>query len=104
MGGRLFVIAYLFLLRATSDGLPIVRAAPTERFFEKAPQTHRALIGLRRVVASPRLTLKIRKRNLRRVGSITLHPGCGDSPTQNPVHPGLCPIRDFRRAVLRTTP
>ena len=92
--GRLFYIAYLFLLRVPSEGLPCIRAEATDILTTKSPQVHQAILGCRMIGEEPRLILKLKRRKLNKAGAIMMRPCFCDS--RNAMVPsGLCPIHDF---------
>ena len=99
--GRLFYVSYLFFLRVPSEGLPIIRAAPSDIITTKAPQSCMALMGIRSIGGFPRLILKLKKRKLNKTGAIMMRPCFCDGEGMMPT--GLCPIRDFSPLIQNTT-
>ena len=98
--GRLFYLAYLFLLRVPSEGLPIRRASIGDIIVTKSPQSEKALMGIRFIGRSPRLILKLKKRKLNKTGAIMMRPCFCDGEGLVPA--GLCPIHDFWPIVQRS--
>ena len=92
--GRLFYIAYLFLLRVPSEGLPCVRADITDILTTKSPQVRQAILGCRLIGEEPRLALKLKRRKLNKAGGIMMR-HCFCDSLNAMVPSGLCPVRDF---------
>ena len=68
-GNRPLILpTYLFFLRVPSGGMPIRRAALADIITTKSPQPTVALMGIRFIDKSPRLILKLKKRNLNKTG------------------------------------
>lgn len=100
--GRLFYLAYVFILRLPSEALVAVRAGPTDQLMKMSKLAHQSALGLREFPDGNQfLVLKLRTRKHTRGGAIIFRPcfcrndvlGCA----------GLCPVHDFWKAVASTT-
>ena len=100
--GRLFYLAYVFILRLPSEALVAVRAGPTDQLMKASKLAHQSALGLREFPDGNQfLVLKLRTRKHTRGGAILFRPcfcrddilGCR----------GLCPVHDFWRAVSAST-
>ena len=100
--GRLFYVAFIFLLRVQSEGLPMQRASSSDRLLDKSPISAHPIIGLRYIAGEDRLVLKLKTRRNVRHGSVLTRPCfCSGNIIAGK---GMCPIHDFRPAVRRATP
>ena len=94
--GRLFYLAYVFILRLPSEALPAVRAAPTDTLLTRERLPYQSALGLRTLKnGEQRLVLKLRTRKHVRGGAVLMRPCFCDSDTL--AGKGICPIHDFWR-------
>ena len=100
--GRLFYLAYIFILRLPSEALVAVRAGPTDQLMKASKLPYQASLGLRDFPDGNQfLVLKLRTRKHTRGGSVLFRPCFCSSDTL--ACAGLCPVRDFWRVVSATT-
>ena len=100
--GRLFYLAYVFILRLPSEALPAVRAGPHEPLLARAKLSRQSALGLRTFPGGgQRLVLKIRTRKHMRGGAVLRRPCFCDSDTLSTR--GICPIHDFWRIIREST-
>ena len=94
--GRLFYLAYVFILRLPSEALPAVRASPHDTLMNRSRLPHQSALGLRSLPnGEQRLVLKLRTRKHVRGGAVLMRPCFCDTNTL--ASHGICPIHDFWR-------
>ena len=100
--GRLFYLAYVFILRLPSEALPAVRAPPNALLLNRSRLPFQSALGLRELPnGEQRLVLKLKTRKHVRGGAVLMRPCFCDSDTL--ASRGICPIHDFWRVILTET-
>ena len=100
--GRLFYLAYVFILRLPSEALVAVRAGPSDQLMKHSKLAHQSAIGLREFPDGKQfLVLKLRTRKHTRGGAIIYRPCFCSSDVL--ACSGLCPVHDFWRIVAAKT-
>ena len=99
--GRLFYLAYVFILRLPSEALPARRAAAGDSLLSRHPLPHQAVLSLRSMPDGQQcLVLKLRTRKHVRSGAVLFRPCFCNGVVL--ASAGLCPIHDFWRVAIAT--
>ena len=96
--GLLGALAFLFLLRVQSEGIPTRRASLSEPLLSRTPQEYPALIGLRNTGSDTRLALKLSTRKNARQGVILMRPCFCRGGILVPA--SLCPVHAIWPAII----